>query len=101
MRKINTLFLAFGILLSGCASSPARWHLNGRTQQDLNNVSNQCHGMAGNQVNPNSYQSAGYGMGAGNPLAALGGLVQVMGQESAYNSVYEGCMSSAGFTKAK
>lgn len=101
MRRIFTLSLLIGVLLSGCASSPTRWYLNGRTQQDLDSASNQCHGMAGNQINPNAYQSTGYGMGAGNPLAALGGLVQVMGQESAYNSVYEGCMSSAGFTKAK
>jgi hypothetical protein len=101
MRRIFALSLAIGVLLSGCASSPTRWYLNGRTQQDLDGASNQCHGMAANQINPNSYQSAGYGVGAGNPYAALGGLMQVMGQESAYNTVYEACMSSAGFTKAK
>ncbi len=101
MRTVVTISIAICLFCSGCASSPTRWYLNGRTQQDLDNVSNQCHGMAANQINPNSYQSAGYGMGAGNPLAALGGLVQVMGQESAYNTAYEGCMASAGFTKAK
>lgn len=93
-------FLAYSLLLtvmclSGCASGPTMWNLNGKTQADLNSRHIACDEYAAR----NSMPATNYG--GANPYSALASLVSLSGQSAGMNMIYEACMNEGGFYKMK
>jgi hypothetical protein len=97
MRKLISKFSALAILLSvvGCASSPTRWHLNGKSHEEFNSRHYSCDEFAAR----NSMPATNYG--GANPYSALASLVSLSGQSAGMTMIYEACMNEAGYTKAK
>jgi hypothetical protein len=90
-------------LLSGCASKPTLWNLNGQTKQDLDARHYFCQDFAAKNtvVSPSAPGNKGYGIGAGNPYMALGSLLQLSGSAYGNSMLYESCMNEGGFYKRK
>ncbi len=92
-----TLTLLVVVVIAGCASAPTRWHLNGRTQADLNAAHYQCDQVATSTLSQN--QSPGYTGDAASSIVLLFASVALgsTGAQLAYNQ----CMTSSGFTPAQ
>lgn len=92
VRFISFLLCA---TLVGCASSPPRWYLNGRSNEEFQQIHAQCDAAAANQI----------GQGSTGPLAnnyaIAGAMMSLMGGVFAASSTYDNCMKAQGFTPAK
>jgi len=85
---------ATAFFLVSCSSTPSRWHLNGKSQQELNERHSFCDQFAANNAAP----AMMYG---GNPYSALASLISLSGQTAGVAILYESCMNEGGFNKVK
>lgn len=96
--------LAVLCLLVGCASSPARWYLNGKSLDQFNGDDQLCQSFAQQTVDVAGQAAAG-NQAQGNHYAQMGaGIAGIAGLFYAAASAekqYVNCMRARGYTPAK
>ena len=92
-----TAFIA-SMMLVGCSSNQM-WHLNGRSQQELNIAHMQCQNYAMQFYNQQVMSDTAYNVGYNNALIGAG-IGMAMMQQAILQSAYDNCMLNFGFTKA-
>jgi len=93
MRFLSAVTFVSILSLSGCASTPPRWNLNGKSQEELNSRHLSCDEFAARNVAP------AMTYGGADPYSVMASLLSLSGQSYGMDKVYESCMNAGGFTK--